>query len=216
MQSNILEDLSTLRMIAKLIPEYCGGQDEESVTENAFNLLYALDEVVTPMGYKENVTYKQIEDFVKMDSAEEKLSEIITKSKEENAAEVMKKKADELAKQRAELRRKQGGGSSPGSFGYKGLEALGSIGNKFRGSGSSSFDDNNQGNNNYGDKGVRSISSADYQFDKTDKSDVRIERNDDYSSRKKYGNNDSDSDDNRGSSRKKKKSGKGMAGMSLS
>merc|ERR1712154_344015 len=81
MQSNILEELSTLRMIAKLVPEYCGGHDEETVSENAFNLLYALDEVVTPMGYKEAVSYKQIEDFVKMDSAEEKLSEIIQKSK---------------------------------------------------------------------------------------------------------------------------------------
>ena len=194
MQSNILEDLSSLRMIAKLIPEYCGGQDEESVTENAFNLLYALDEVITPMGYKENVTYKQIEDFVKMDSAEEKLSEIITKSKEENAAEVMKKKADELAKQRAELRRKQqGSGGSPGSFGYKGLEALGSLGNKFRGSGSSSYDNNT--NNNYGDK-VTSLSSDTYKFDNDggDKG-VRIERNDEYKP-KKYG-NDSDSDDGR-------------------
>eukprot|EP00486_Rosalina_sp_Unknown_P005034 CAMPEP_0201577854 /NCGR_PEP_ID=MMETSP0190_2-20130828/24412_1 /ASSEMBLY_ACC=CAM_ASM_000263 /TAXON_ID=37353 /ORGANISM="Rosalina sp." /LENGTH=506 /DNA_ID=CAMNT_0048010347 /DNA_START=256 /DNA_END=1776 /DNA_ORIENTATION=+ len=214
MQSNILEDLSSLRMIAKLIPEYCGGQDEESVSENAFNLLYALDEVITPMGYKENVTYKQIEDFVKMDSAEEKLSEIIQKSKEENAAEVMKKKADELAKQRAELRRKQQGGS-PGSFGYKGLDALSSIGSKFRGSGQSgsgSYDNNN-------DKGVRSLSSATYDFgdDNGQGDKVRIERNDDYGGRKKYGNNDSDSDDNNKSSRKKKKGGggKGMSGMSL-
>ena len=69
MLSNILEDLQTLRMIAKLIPEYCDGHDEECVQNNAFELIFAMDEVVSPMGYREQVTYQDIDDYVKMLSA---------------------------------------------------------------------------------------------------------------------------------------------------
>eukprot|EP01083_Nonionella_stella_P060735 158446_1 len=206
MQSNILEDLSTLRMIAKLVPEYCGGQDEETVTENAFNLLYALDEVVTPMGYKESVSYKQIEDFVKMDSAEEKLSEIIKKSKLESAQETMKKKAAEFDKKRADDRKKLG---SPGmgAFASNRLDALKS----WRGSsGTNSLDIANN---------VTHLSSDTYnqQMGNDEAGNVRIEEHG--ASRNKYNrNNDSDSDDGYGSKRrdkKKPKKGKNMNVMKL-
>merc|ERR1712157_70001 len=158
---------------------YCGGHDEETIQQNAFNLLYALDEVVTPMGYKESVTYKQIEDFVKMDSAEEKLSEIIEKSKLENAAEVMKKRAAEIDKKRADERKKL---SSPSSFGYSGLDALGSSIKSKMGSNSNSADYN-----------IRSLSSANYNYD-DNAGNVRIESHGN-SNKGKYGYNDSDSDD---------------------
>ncbi|ETO35623.1 hypothetical protein RFI_01442 [Reticulomyxa filosa] len=77
MQSNIIEDLNTLRVIAKLVPEYCHGHDDEAVTKHAFDLVFATDEVITPMGYREQVTFKQIQSFMEMDSAEEKLTQII-------------------------------------------------------------------------------------------------------------------------------------------
>ena len=44
--SNIMEDLETLRLLAKLVPEFCqAGLDEEGVREHAFDLILAFDEV---------------------------------------------------------------------------------------------------------------------------------------------------------------------------
>jgi hypothetical protein len=74
--SNIKEDLDTLRMFGKLIPEYCNGHDEEAVSKAAFQLIFALDELIS-VGYKEYVTLSQIRTFTDMDSHEEKLQNII-------------------------------------------------------------------------------------------------------------------------------------------
>lgn len=46
-QSNIIEDLDSLRLVAKLIPEYATPLGEESVKKNAFELIFAFDEVVS-------------------------------------------------------------------------------------------------------------------------------------------------------------------------
>lgn len=43
--SNILEDLETLRLLAKVVPEYVLSMDEEGVSAAAFELLFAFDEV---------------------------------------------------------------------------------------------------------------------------------------------------------------------------
>eukprot|EP00485_Elphidium_margaritaceum_P019163 CAMPEP_0202729668 /NCGR_PEP_ID=MMETSP1385-20130828/186247_1 /ASSEMBLY_ACC=CAM_ASM_000861 /TAXON_ID=933848 /ORGANISM="Elphidium margaritaceum" /LENGTH=635 /DNA_ID=CAMNT_0049395935 /DNA_START=44 /DNA_END=1951 /DNA_ORIENTATION=- len=221
MQSNILEDLDTLRKIAKLVPEYCGGHDEETVSENAFNLLYALDEVVTPMGYKEAVTYKQIEDFVKMDSAEEKLSEIIEKSKEENARDIMKKRANELDKARRE-EMKKAAGVSPNSMGYKGLDSLNAITSKFGGGGGSNVGGGGGGGLSSNAIKMNALSSDTYfgqlGHESGGAGKVVIEQHD-YSRKKKgkFGAND-DSDEDASyassSSRRRKKESK-ISGMSL-
>ena len=58
------------------IPEYCHGTDEESVSAQAFPLVFALDEVIS-IGYKENLTLQQVRTFTEMDSHEEKLQKII-------------------------------------------------------------------------------------------------------------------------------------------
>ena len=45
-QSNILEDLDTLRLLSKVLPEYTQQQtDEEGISRNAFDLIFAFDEV---------------------------------------------------------------------------------------------------------------------------------------------------------------------------
>ena len=54
--SNIVEDLGTLRLLAKLVPDVAGGLQEHSIQEHAFDLIFAFDEVLTAGGYKEDVT----------------------------------------------------------------------------------------------------------------------------------------------------------------
>ena len=58
--SNILEDLETLRLLSKVLPEYVlAPVDEENIGAAAFELLSAFDEVIS-LGYKENVTVGQV------------------------------------------------------------------------------------------------------------------------------------------------------------
>ena len=80
-QSNMLDDLETLRNLSKLLPEYCGAQSEEAVSARVFELSYAVDELVTPGGHREHVSVQQVKTFTEMDSHEEKLQKIIMESK---------------------------------------------------------------------------------------------------------------------------------------
>ena len=79
--SNILEDLETLRLMSKVLPEYVlPPVDEESIIGAAFELLFAFDEVIS-LGYKENVTVAQVKQNTEMESHEEKLHKMIIQSK---------------------------------------------------------------------------------------------------------------------------------------
>lgn len=53
--SNIIEDLDTLRLLAKVISEQLSGMPitEEAVTGRAFELIFAFDEVISAGGYRE-------------------------------------------------------------------------------------------------------------------------------------------------------------------
>ena len=57
--SNIVEDLETLRLLSKVIPEYASPVDEEGVSKSAFELIFAFDEVIS-MGRKENISFAQV------------------------------------------------------------------------------------------------------------------------------------------------------------
>ncbi|KAI6230370.1 Coatomer subunit delta [Aphelenchoides fujianensis] len=70
--SNILEDLETLRLFARIIPEYCRSNEESEILANAFELIFAFDEVVA-LGHRENVNLAQIRTFTEMDSHEERV-----------------------------------------------------------------------------------------------------------------------------------------------
>merc|ERR1719359_171057 len=74
--SNIVADLELLRLFAKVLTEYCPGEIEEAnVCRHAFELVFAFDEVVA-MGHKENVTMRDIQINIEMESHEEKEKEI--------------------------------------------------------------------------------------------------------------------------------------------
>jgi len=50
--SNITEDLETLHLLTKMVPDYCRSIDEDHVGKNAFELIFAMDELIQ-MGHKE-------------------------------------------------------------------------------------------------------------------------------------------------------------------
>ncbi|SPQ96535.1 unnamed protein product (mitochondrion) [Plasmodiophora brassicae] len=120
-QSNIMEDLETLRLVAKLVPEFCHGHDEQAVSSNAFQLVFALDEVISS-GYRENVSLQQVRTFTEMDSHEAKLQKIIKASKEDDARSKMKQRAAEIEKHKQKMATIQtgrgmgGGGYSSGDY----------------------------------------------------------------------------------------------------
>uniref|UniRef100_T2MG56 Coatomer subunit delta n=1 Tax=Hydra vulgaris TaxID=6087 RepID=T2MG56_HYDVU len=93
--SNILEDLETLRLFARVVPEYCRVLEENDILENSFHLIFAFDEIVA-LGYRENVNLAQIRTFIEMDSHEERVIMAVRKTQELEAKEQMKRKAKEL------------------------------------------------------------------------------------------------------------------------
>lgn len=148
--SNILEDLETLRLFSKVvssacipfelgvlhfhypcqIPEYSHSLDEKEIVENAFNLIFAFDEIVA-LGYRESVNLAQIKTFVEMDSHEEKVYQAVRQTQEREARQKMREKAKELQRQRMEATKRGGsamggiagrsGGFSSDGFGSSGI-----------------------------------------------------------------------------------------------
>ncbi|ELT87396.1 hypothetical protein CAPTEDRAFT_140383 [Capitella teleta] len=97
--SNILEDLETLRLFARVIPEYCKAMEEREIVDQAFPLIFAFDEIVA-LGYRENVNLAQIRTFTEMDSHEEEVSKVVTHTKVMETRDHMKRKVKELQRQR--------------------------------------------------------------------------------------------------------------------
>ncbi|KAK1352177.1 Coatomer subunit delta [Heracleum sosnowskyi] len=117
-QSNILEDLETLRLLSKLVPEYAYSLDEEGIGKTAFELIFAFDEVIS-LGHKENVTVTQVKQYCEMESHEEKLHKLVLQSKINETKDVMKRKASEIDKSKIEKNRGEKGG-------FMSLQSMGS------------------------------------------------------------------------------------------
>ena len=153
--SNIVEDLETLRLLAKIVPEYCGGiVTEDQVLENVFELIFAFDEVIS-LGYRESITLHQVRINLEMDSHEEKLHDMIQKSKEEEAKREMKKKAKQMQAERRE-RAKAG---VPAASSYSGFGSS-SGGGGGSGSGSGGGADTNASSDNSSSNNTNSSSSS--------------------------------------------------------
>ncbi|CAH9079554.1 unnamed protein product [Cuscuta europaea] len=103
-QSNILDDLETLRLLSKLVPEYCYPLDEEGICKTAFELIFAFDELIS-LGHKENVTVAQVKQYCEMESHEERLHKLVLQSKINETKDVMKRKASEIDKSKIEKNR---------------------------------------------------------------------------------------------------------------
>ncbi|KAH0784629.1 hypothetical protein KY290_004227 [Solanum tuberosum] len=117
-QSNILEDLETLRLLSKLVPEYSYSLDEEGIGRTAFELIFAFDEVIS-LGHKENVTVTQVKQYCEMESHEERLHKLVLQNKINETKDVMKRKASEIDKSKIERNRGDKGG-------FMSLQSMGS------------------------------------------------------------------------------------------
>ncbi|PKI83076.1 coatomer subunit delta [Malassezia vespertilionis] len=104
--SNILQDIDTLHLLARAVSDQCHSLDEHSVLLNAFEILEAFDEIVA-LGYRENVTLSQVRTMLEMDSHEERIHEIIERNKELEAKEELKRRARQLEMQRRDAARRQ-------------------------------------------------------------------------------------------------------------
>lgn len=103
--SNIVEDLGTLRLLAKVVPDVAGGLQEHNINEHAFDLIFAFDEVLTAGGYKEEATISSIRTNLEMDSHEEKVHLALKQSKEDAAKDIMRQQAKNIKdRQMAQLR----------------------------------------------------------------------------------------------------------------
>ncbi|GBP29095.1 Coatomer subunit delta [Eumeta japonica] len=114
--SNILEDLETLRLFSRVVPEYCTQLTETEVLNQAFNLLFAFDEIVA-LGYRESVNLAQVRSFVEMDSHEEKIYQAVRQTQEREAANRMRERAKELQRERLEAAKRGGVSRSQIAFG---------------------------------------------------------------------------------------------------
>ncbi|KAL1731865.1 hypothetical protein EV714DRAFT_248387 [Schizophyllum commune] len=116
--SNILQDIDTLHLFARVVADVCGGRalTDRDIADRAFELLGAFDEVVG-LGYREPVGLPQIRGILEMESHEEKIQEIIARNKEAEAKEELKRRAKQLEMQRREMQRRAGAGATSGGFG---------------------------------------------------------------------------------------------------
>ncbi|KAF9786887.1 hypothetical protein BJ322DRAFT_1099272 [Thelephora terrestris] len=122
--SNILQDIETLHLIARVVSDMCRNAEEREILKNAFDLLGAFDEIVS-LGYREPVSLVQVRNVLEMESHEEKIQEIIARNKEAEAKEELKRRAKQLEMQRREQQRRAASGMGGGGGNFLGGGATG-------------------------------------------------------------------------------------------
>lgn len=117
--SNIVEDLATLHLMGRLIPEYVDNVTEASLDKNAFRIIFALDEVIVG-GKRENTTVEQIKTYLEMNSHEEMMVREAKRLQMERAKKDASRKAHEMRdKRRKGMNPYSGIGSNdPGYSGF--------------------------------------------------------------------------------------------------
>lgn len=110
-KSNIVEDLATIHLMGRLLPEYIPeGITEAALEAHSFEVFFAFDEVVV-CGKRENSTVEQIRTYLEMDSYEERMA---LEEKRRQMEEAKKITAEHARKMRE---RKMGGGPTGGAYG---------------------------------------------------------------------------------------------------
>ncbi|KAI9100618.1 hypothetical protein DFS34DRAFT_615237 [Phlyctochytrium arcticum] len=122
--SNILQDIGTLHLFARLVSEYCRSLNEREIAAQAFELVHVFDEVVS-LGYRENVNLAQIRTITDMESHEERVQAEIAKNQEKQAKEDARRKARLMEMQKKEMAKYGGSG---GGYGGGGISPGGGYG----------------------------------------------------------------------------------------
>ena len=76
--SNILQDIDTLHVFARVVSDMCRSAEPKEVSRRAFEILGAFDEIIS-LGYREPVNLTQVRSILEMESHEEKIQEIIAR-----------------------------------------------------------------------------------------------------------------------------------------
>ncbi|KAJ0400137.1 hypothetical protein ATCC90586_007219 [Pythium insidiosum] len=106
--SNIVEDLHTIQVLSKLVPDICGSLNEAAIRDKQFELVFGFDELISAGGHSENINVQQIRVNMEMESHEEKLYNMIQESKRAAAKDDMKRhtiRIREEQRERARLER---------------------------------------------------------------------------------------------------------------
>ena len=104
--SNIVSDIQSLNLAAHILSDTCHPLSLESIEKNAFEIVFAIDEVFPLLLIKEIPTASNVLSHLAMDSANEKVEELITKDKEKEAKLKAKEKIKQLDLQRREAAKK--------------------------------------------------------------------------------------------------------------
>eukprot|EP00585_Thalassiosira_rotula_P004692 CAMPEP_0196139062 /NCGR_PEP_ID=MMETSP0910-20130528/6468_1 /TAXON_ID=49265 /ORGANISM="Thalassiosira rotula, Strain GSO102" /LENGTH=556 /DNA_ID=CAMNT_0041399741 /DNA_START=78 /DNA_END=1748 /DNA_ORIENTATION=- len=125
--SNIVEDLGTLRLLAKVVPDVTGSVSEHAINEHAFEIIFAFDEVLTTGGYKEDISPSTIRTNLEMHSHEEEMALMLKESKEAAAKQQMQEQAKAIKdRQMAALRDNlMSGGAGAGNRPQTGMVGFG-------------------------------------------------------------------------------------------
>ncbi len=99
--SNIIEDTEIIKLIYRLVQDLCGIMSETSVSQNAFELLMGIDDIVC-LGYRNSVSVAQVKSFMQMDSQEEKEFKKKQEERENQAKKQMIEKMKEIEKMKRE------------------------------------------------------------------------------------------------------------------
>ena len=115
--SNIIEDTEILKLIYRLIQDLCNSINQETIVENAFEIMLGIDDIVS-LGYRNSVNLGQIKQYLQMESAEEK--EYKRKKEEQELAvqKALEEKGREFDRQRREKKFNSNAISSA-SFAFK-------------------------------------------------------------------------------------------------
>uniref|UniRef100_K3WED7 Coatomer subunit delta n=1 Tax=Globisporangium ultimum (strain ATCC 200006 / CBS 805.95 / DAOM BR144) TaxID=431595 RepID=K3WED7_GLOUD len=126
--SNIVEDLHTIQLLSKLVPDICGSLNESTIRDKQFELVFGFDELITAGGHSENINIQQIRVNMEMESHEEKLHNMILESKRAAAKDDMKRQMTRIKEEQRERARMEraGMGSS-----FANQNSFGSSSNSF-------------------------------------------------------------------------------------
>jgi coatomer subunit delta len=100
--TNIICASQSLNLACQVLSDICHPVTQEAIQENCFELLFAIDELFPILLIDDTPSALQVSAYLAMDSANEKIEEMITKDKEKEAKQKAKEKMKQLDLQRKE------------------------------------------------------------------------------------------------------------------